>query len=285
MRTQQEIFEEITTSFINNATIVQRYGLAAGQTYDDQFSKLSLETALFTVISYSIWILEGLFGKHVTWINNRAKEIRTGNTAWYASQALKYQHGDTLVWNTTTEVYEYAVENTTLQIVRYAKAVDLGAYVLMKVAKEGVNGPEKLSVPELDAFKAYMNEVKFAGVELVIVSRDADDLKVYYNVFYNPLVMNADGSLLSDPSIFPVEDAIVLYAKNLDFDAMFNITQLTDRIQLADGVVSPIFESASGKSGGQPYSAITSYYESNSGYMAIDPAFSLSTTITYTPAP
>lgn len=286
MRTQQEIFTEITTNFINNPTIIQRYGLISGQNYDSQFSKASLETALFTVISYSIWVLEGLFGKHKDWINKRAKEIRTGNTAWYASKSLEYQHGDALVWDDDTGVYSYASVDADLQIVKYARAVDLGAYVLMKVAKDGVDGPEKLDdTTELTPFRAYINRLKFAGVDVVVVSRDADDLKVYYNIFYDPLVLNSDGSMLSNPSVFPIEDAIVNYARNLDFDAMFGVTELTDQIQLVPGVISPIFISAAGKSGAQPYTPITSYYQSNSGYMAIDPAFPLNVTLTYTPAP
>ena len=59
MRTQNEILEELKINFVNNATIQQRYGLVAGQSFDEQFSKLSLEGALFHVLSYSIWILEG----------------------------------------------------------------------------------------------------------------------------------------------------------------------------------------------------------------------------------
>lgn len=285
MRSLLEIYTEITTNFVNNTTIQQRYALVPGQSYDEQFSKLSLETALFHVISYSIWILEALFWQHVAWIENRAREIRTGNTAWYVKEALNYQHGDVLVWNVDREVYEYAVPNEALKIVKYAKAIDFGGYVLIKVAKEGVSGPEKLDPLELAAFQAYMNSIKFAGVILTMVSRDADELKVFYNIYYDPMVLNADGSLVSDPAVFPAEDAVNYYASNLPFDARFNITGLTDQIQLATGVVNPIFISAAGKSGAQPYAAIVDYYEANAGYMKIDPTFALSTTITYTPAP
>jgi len=283
MRTQLEIYTELTTNFVNNATIQQRYGLVPGQTFDEQFSKVSLEATLFHVVSYSIWILEGLFGKHVAWINRRAAEIRTGNTAWYARQALNYQHGDALVWDSEKEVYEYANIDESLRLVKFAKAIDAGS-VFMKVAKEGANSPEKLTPSELASFTAYMQRVKFAGVQLDIVSRDADDLKISYKIFYDPLVLNADGSLISNPSVFPVEDAINSYNADLPFDARFNVTELTDRLQSTEGVVNPIFESAEGRSGAQAYAPITDYYESNAGYMRVDPAFPLSSTITYTPS-
>jgi len=285
MRTLTEISDEQKENFVNNAIIQQRYNLVSGQTFDQQFSKLSLESELLHEVSNSIFTLEKQFGSLVTLINQRAREIQTGNNDWNAKQALKYQHGDALVWNSTTNVYEYAVENPAIQIVKYAKALDLGGYVLMKVAKEGANGPEKLTASELAAFTAYMNHVKFAGVQLTIVSRDADELKVYFNVYFDPLVMNANGSLISNPSVFPVEDAINNYNANLPFNAKFSITDQTDSIQRALGVVNPVFQSAEGRFGAQSYAPIVDYYDSNAGYMMIDPSFDLSTTITYTAAP
>ena len=96
--------------------------------------------------------------------------------------------------------------------------------------------------------------------------------------------MNSDGSLFSDPAVFPAEDAIKAYLKNLPFDGRFNITELTDKVQSAEGIVNPIFQSASGKSGTQSYQSITDYYGSNAGYMIIDPNYPLSNTITYTPS-
>jgi hypothetical protein len=279
-RTLNEIYDQLTTNFVNNATIQQRYGLTPGQTFDQQFSKVSLEAALFHVVSYSIWILESLFDKHVTWINNRAKEIITGNTPWYARIALEYQHGDALVWNSDKGVYEYAEIDESIQIVKYAKAID-SSIVLIKVAKDNGGVPEKLDAAQLNALTAYMDKRKFAGVKLDIVSRDADELRVFYNVYYDPLVMNADGSLISDPSIFPVEDTIRNYIKNLPFDGRFNITELTDNIQLSEGAVNPIFQNCAGKSGTQTYQAITDYYSSNAGYMVIDANYPLSNTITY----
>lgn len=283
MRTLNEIYEEMCAAFVANEVIQQRYNLDNNLTFAQQFSNVSIEAALFMSVSVCIWTLEKLFGAHIKWINKRAVEIRNGNTFYYRSVALEYQEGYELEFDNNMEVYKYASPDDEAKIIKYAAAVETNTGVTIKVAKDEGGEPEPLTDQEKDVFAEYMRLRKFAGVKLLIVSRVPDLSKLYYRVWYNPLVMNPDGSLIANPVIKPVELAINNELKNLEFNGVLSVTALTDKVQSAEGVINPVFLNGSAKYGDLPYFLLSDFYTPNAGYMRIDPAFPLNTTIEYLP--
>lgn len=244
-------------------------------------SRVAVWRLLFFVMAVGIWSLEKLFDEHVLWIENRAKQLIVGTAIWYRTKALEFQYGDALVM--VDGVYQYSPVVSANQIVSLASVNEVGGQVLIKVAKSTSGIPEPLTTPELDAFIAYMKKIKFAGVYVSSISRDPDLLKIQYKIYYDPLVMNASGELISNTSIKPVEDAINNYCKELPFDGIFTLTELTDKIQQAVGVSNPVFQTAEVKYGVNPYVVMGDYYNPNAGYLKVDPAFPLTTTITYIP--
>ena len=106
-------------------------------------------------------------------------------------------------------------------------------------------------------------------------------MKIYYRVYVDPLVLDSNGALLTNNTIKPVELAIQDYCKGLNFNGVFSVTELTDLIQNAVGVINPVFENGASKYGLVAYDPIQDYFVPNAGYLKIDPAFPLSTTITY----
>lgn len=279
--TKKEIYEQITSEFVQDANIQSLYNLNPNLSYNDQFSKFSFETILFNFIASILVVYYFLFKEHKEEIENRALEIQSGNTRWYAEQAKLFQFSDNLVWNQDALRFEYQPINELNRIVTYASATDLGNSVIVKVAKDNDGFPEKLSPIELNRVQVYMNQIKFAGTILDVVSRDPDELRLSMEVYADPLVLNNDGSLLSDPSVFPVENAINDYLSNLDFDAIYTNTSLIDRIQEQPGVLNPILTSTEARFGTQAYQPIGSFYQSNAGYMVIDPNSPLSASINY----
>lgn len=201
MRTLNEIYEEMCDAFVANEVVQQRYNLDSNLTFAQQFSNVSIEAALFMSVSVCIWTLEKLFGAHVKWINKRAVEIRNGNTFYYRRVALEYQEGHELVFDNNLEVYKYATNDDEAKIIKYAASVETNTGVTIKVAKDQAGEPEPLTDLEKNVFAEYMRMRKFAGVKLLIVSRVPDLCRLYYRVWYNPLVMNPDGSLISNPSV------------------------------------------------------------------------------------
>jgi hypothetical protein len=239
---------------------------------------------LLFVVAFGIWTVEKLFDSHVEWINNRANEIVSGTLPWYVRETLKFQYGDSLIWD--DDRYKYAVIDPTNQIVKLATANESGGVITLKTAKlDGSGQPEQLSSGELSALEEFWSKWKFGGARIQVVSRPADLLKVYFKVYYDPLVLTSTGELISTPGVFPVEAAIKEYIKSLPFDGVYSTTALTDRIQNAQGVVNPVHLNSEKKFGAGAYSPLIDYYQANAGYLKIDPAFPLSLTITYVPEP
>lgn len=255
----------------------------SGQTFLDDLtstSKVAIWRCMFFVVAVGIWTVENLFDAHKVWIENRAKELIVGNVAWYAKIALEFQYGDALTFN--GKEFVYPTVTPANQIVKLVSINQVDETLFMKIASlDGSNNPVELSAPELSAFEAYIHKRKFAGTKFTFISREADLLRIQYRVYVDPLIMNDSGELISSPGTKPVEDAINNYCKGLPFDGQFAVTDLTDIIQQATGVVNPVFQSAQAKYGTNPFVSVGDYYTPNAGHLKIDPSFPLSTSITY----
>lgn len=279
-RTIEEVRLELTSGFVSNSVIQQLYNLTSTTSFDAEFSKVSFEAIFFHFLATAISTVEKLFDTHKQWIETRAKELKWGQLPWYGVTAKKFQFGSALEW--IDDEYKYVASIPTAQIVKLAAANSNGGHIFLKVANlDGSGNIITLTPTELTSFSAYMAKVKPPGVNLSCVSRTPDLLMIHYRVYIDPLLLATNGSLLTDPSVFPVEDAINDYIKNLDFNGKFSVTQLTDRIQEKGGVNNPVFESVQAKFGTYNYSAFNDYYTPNAGYLKVDTAHPLSTTITY----
>jgi hypothetical protein len=243
-------------------------------------SKVAIWRLQLWVVATGIFTIETLMDTFKADVTALSDVLITGTTRWLAEESKKFQVGDTLVF--INGIYKYSVINTSLQIVQRASAKEgANGSVLLKVAKLTGGIPEKLTVAELNSFKGYIDQIKGAGVLVIVISDDPDELIVNYKIYYDPLVLSPTGESLSAPGTFPVEDNINSFIGNLDFDGVLNITKMTDSIQSVSGVKDPVFQSASARFGAFPFLPITDNYESNAGYMVISPANPLNTTLTY----
>lgn len=283
-RTIQEIYNHMVTEKETMST------LTSLQPAVDSYQQLLVDLTsasntagwrlLFFVIAIGIWTLENLFDDHKTWINNRAAEIITGTVPWYVRETYKFQYGDPLVWN--GEKYEYAVIDPSHQIIKLANGNESGGIITIKTAKlDGSGQPEQLSSGELTALDDFWKKWKFGGARVQVVSRPADLLKVYYKIYYDPLVLTSTGELINSPGVFPVEDAINEYIKSLPFDGTYVTTALTDVLQNVPGVLNPVHLSTEKKFGTFAYTPLVDYYQANAGWLKIDPSFQLSDTLQY----
>lgn len=274
------IVGELRSNFISNTNIKTIYNLTPGNTFEEEFSIVSFEAVLLYIIGFSIWTLEKIFDDHKTWMVSEEIQRRSWNLPTLVKNAKNFQFGDTLTF--INGRYQYAAQNEALKLVKLASANDAGTILVLKVAGLDANGfPEQLPTPVFTAFKTYIEAVIPPGVQYACVSRPADTLKIYYRVYIDPLVLDSNGASLINPTIKPVEVAIQDYCKGLNFNGVFSVTELTDLIQSATGVLNPVFESADAKYGLIAYAPIQDYYIPNAGYLIIDPAFPLDTTITY----
>ena len=266
-------------------------------------SQTAIWNLIFFICAVAIKIMEDLFDVHDAEVEERKLEIPVGVLKWYASESLEFQFGDTLLFSDTyidsdgeTVTLQgknlvYAVEDDDKKIVALAAADNINGIVIIKAA--GLDGTvakklEDIEAGSLAAFTSYWTEKRFAGTAVTIISVDPDLLKAFYNITFDPQILASDGSLLSDPATFPVEDAIDAFLQTFqstNFNGIMRVLNLTDAIQDAEGVINAIATDVQGKPDGGTYvdilAATGQQYSSTAGYMKIDPAVPLSGSLTY----
>ncbi len=217
------------------------------------------------------WIVAFAIYTHEVIVERLIAKARPGTLPWYAEVAKQFQFGEPLVFQNGQ--YGYAQENPDAQIITNAIALQAPPVVTIKVAKGTAPDLEPLDSNEFEAFKNYMTLKKFAGTVMAFITEEADILSVAYRIFYNPLVLAPDGSLLSDPSVKPVNDAIVNYLVSLPFGGFLALEKLDSEIKAVEGVENIVRISAQAKRGSLPYQDVMATsnetYVPFSGYMRI----------------
>ena len=248
-------------------------------------SKVAIWRLMFWVLAVGIWVHEKIFDKHKEEMDEFADSLIGGTARWLRLKAFEWQNGDALEFDDDTKKFSYAVDDDSKKLVKWAAIREAGGYVFLKVAKDdGSGNPTFLAVgSEFDSFtNEYINKIKFAGTNVTVVSQDADLLRVELDLYYDPALLASDGSLISDPSVYPVEDAINYHIANLPFNGTLNLNELTDTIQAATGVKDPVITLAKYKIGTDPYADIVREHDTEAGYMRIDDLnYPLNTSITY----
>ena len=234
-RSINDIKKTMTDAFMADADIREKYGLAADATFDDSFSSVSLENILFYIIAACCHVLEVFFDTHKADVDTKISRAVVASVPWYHKMALQFQYGDVLVFNEATQQYVYATSNLEKQKVKYVAVRDRGTSIQILVSGEKDERPAVLSDDVLTAFKSYMNRIKIAGVILAIRSLPADLITVSATVHIDPLVIDKQGTRISDGSK-PVEEAVENYLKGILYGGTFNKTKLVDAIQSVEGV-------------------------------------------------
>jgi len=233
-RTIAQIKTEITTTFMADANLALQYGFTVGASFDDEFSKVSLESILFFIVASAIWTLETLFDVHVSELNTLIDTKKPHRLKWYRDKALAFQYGRSLAQDQDT--YDTVVESE--KVVKYASAQEYGGRVYVKVA---TGDSEKTPLPSAQetALVAYMADVKDAGVTIVVANKAADHYSSNIDIYYDPMVLNADGMSLATGEPI-VRNTILDYVQNqIPFNGEYRNAALVDTLQALDGVVIP----------------------------------------------
>ena len=278
-RSINDIKKTMTDAFMADADIREKYGLAADATFDDSFSSVSLENILFYIIAACCHVLEVFFDTHKADVDTKISRAVVASVPWYHKMALQFQYGDVLVFDEATQQYVYATSNLEKQKVKYVAVRDRGSSIQILVSGEKDERPAVLSDDVLTAFKSYMNRIKIAGVILAIRSLPADLITVSATVHIDPLVIDKQGTRISDGSK-PVEEAVENYLKGILYGGTFNKTKLVDAIQSVEGVADVELLSCSYSTDeGRNYKTI-----SGNNYTAVGGSFvasGLSNTLSY----
>lgn len=270
MKTLTQISNQIKTAFVANEVLREAYGLDPNLTFDEQFSAVSIESAIVFVVAYTWYLLEQVMDTFRTDIDERIENAYLASIPWYYHKCLEYQHGHDLVFNPTTYRFEYAETDEEARIVKFAAVRQVQETVTKLKIYTNKAGKVPLTAAEHEAFKAYIQGVGAAGVHYQFINLNPDKLQITLQVIFNPLVLDNTGAKLKDGT-FPVREAIQAYIDGITFGGMLNRTRLVDAIQLAEGVEDVIITQIMHAPDGESFAEATGpNVVSESGSFVID---------------
>jgi hypothetical protein len=225
---------------------------------------------LFTrIVATCAWTVEVLFDTLKTEINEIIALLKPHTLRWYQNKALNFQYGYSLTVDSDNYDNSLLTEEQieASKIVKYA-AVTEGEDLRLriKVAKEGTD-LEPLTAPELASFTEYIARIKDAGVGVNIESNVADKIKLSLTVFYDPLILDSNGSRIDGTDSEPVRKAAKNYLKNLPFNGLFVIAFMVDALQQIDGVIIPHITLCQTSYGILPFTSVDVKYLPDAGYL------------------
>lgn len=218
------------------------------------------------VVAVAVYMHEALWDLFKNEIDEIVAGAISGTPRWYQEQCFLYQHGDDLTYE--DEQFIYNPVDLTKQIIKRASVTENLGIVFIKVAKlDSEELPTKLSADELNGFTSYINQIKFAGTRASVISLYADDVEVDLDIYYDPTVINGDGTLISDPTVYPVNEAVNDFLTAIPYDGKLYKSKLIDAIQAAEGVIDVVVTELKAKANTESvYTAITRVYSAASGY-------------------
>ena len=241
-------------------------------------SKVAIWRLWVYIIAVAIWSLEKIFDLHRADIDKRLAELKPHTARWYRSKALAFQYGFDLLpdsdkFNNTRHTEEQIKAS---KIVKYSAVVESPneGRLIVKIAGEQGEQLQPITDAQKQAFEAYLQEIKDAGVRLSVVNYKPDILHLRMKIVYDPLMLDSNGQSITN-AFKPVERAIKDYLKNLPFNGELVLAHLIDALQQAEGVKIPHLVLAQSKninSGGE-YGAFETIEISKiptAGYFTID---------------
>lgn len=198
-------------------------------------SKMSVINAFTWVAAAAIYSFETLMDAFMldvaTIFNNRIN----GTPAYYANAMLKWQYGDTLIVNDEGTSFSYATEDVNKRIITHVSYQEYYSsdykdnVLLLKVAKGQKAALEPLTYDELVLAKAYLNQIKFAGVKVNVTSKKGDILVPRVTVYY-------DGAVPKDTLYDAIDAALIDFIAGMKFDSLIYTQKIIDAIQSVEHV-------------------------------------------------
>lgn len=181
------------------------------------------------VISYCLSNFETLFDTHKTELQTALLNQKSGRPAWYRTMALAFQYGfdlfpDSDQFDNGTATAEQIEAS---KIVKYSAVGEstTDSRVILKIAGETAGVLAPITAPQFEAFGAYLEEFKYAGVDVTVINYEPDRLYLNLQIIRDPLLIDSNGlSILYGTK--PVEDAIKVFMKNLPFNGEFVVEYL-----------------------------------------------------------
>jgi hypothetical protein len=255
-----ELKKEITDNFISHEEIIEAYGLDTTKSFEEQFSKASLESIMFYNDAYRALLIEELFKHNLEMMDEKIRNQRVHTLGWYRTTALEFQYGkefreDLAEYDNAGMTDEEIEAQRIIKKCSVTKAETYEPTLIVKVHK----ADGKLGANEKTAFEAYMADKADAGVHVSIISENADRLVLYVTIRYDAMLMDGNGMRFSDGKS-PVQDAVKSHLNNLEFNGTFYPSMLEQEWMRQTGIrVATIRMAMAGSDGLTPAEFIDEY--------------------------
>lgn len=198
-------------------------------------SKLSILNGITWFVAAMIYTFEAILDVFAIDISETLNERINGTPKYYANALLRYQHGDQLIVRDDGLAFGYATQDTTKRIitqVSYSESTsdqNLDNKLILKVATGAKGNLSEIGTEDLAMITAYINQIKFAGTRIEVLSRKGDVLIPRVSVYH-------DGAVLESELYDALEAALNEYMMNIDFDAGIYVSKIWESIRRVEHV-------------------------------------------------
>ena len=198
-------------------------------------SKVSVINGIAWFVSAAIYSFETIMDTFIVDINDIIKDRINGTPSYYVNAALKYQHGDKLKIKDDGLGFGYEKTDETKRIITQASYQEssnpqsLDTKLILKVAT-GTNGKlSPLTEDQLTQVTAYINQIKFAGTYIEVVSRKGDIIITRLTVFY-------DGSVMEETMRSALDDALNKFIMETKFNSAIYVSSIVSCLMAVEHV-------------------------------------------------
>lgn len=225
------------------------------------------------IVSYISWLFKQLWTEKKAEHQDLIDDNVAPNDRWTAQILKKFQYGDSLVFDENFKP-SYALIDEEKQVIKYVSIRSTNGKFKALVAGDDGNGtPIALTNDQVTAADNYLGEYVL-GKNGVVESNDADLANINYTLYYTANRPLADIKL-------DVEAAITTYLATLNFRGQYIQAKLEDAMQGVTNIEYFKKNSVQVKPSTGVYADADITYEPDAGYIQIDPAFPLSTNLSY----
>ena len=198
-------------------------------------SKLSIMNGIAWFTAAMIFTFEAILDVFAIDISNTLNSRINGTPRYYANALLNYQKGDRIIVREDGLAFGYASDDPTKKIitqVSYSESsdeVNLDNKLLLKVATGQKGKLSEISPEDLAMITAYINQIKFAGTRIEVISRKGDVLIPRVSVYH-------DGAVMESALYDAIEEKLNEYVMNIDFDAGVYVSKVLETIKSVEHV-------------------------------------------------
>ena len=215
----------------------------------DSKSKVSVMNGIIWIVASAIVVFESILDVFEVDISNHINRRINGTSDFYAEALLKYQHGDELSVREDGLAFGYSNVDASKQIItkvsysEYESDISKDNRVLYKVATGKQGQLQPITEEQLLSLKAYLNQIKFAGTNLDVVSKKGDVLLPRVTVYHN-------GQVPESEMLDKIDLSLKEYIESLTFDARVRKIDVINAIKSTDNVIDVYLDKTTEPKGG-----------------------------------